>query len=453
MMQQTLTQTVADWLIAERSLDLPDAVAEFTRLLVMDWLGSALAGGETPVGTALAAYTRVQPVGPCTLAGMGMVASAEVAALVNGALSHIVEMDDLDRGSVIHPGAVVIPAALAVAEREKSSAAECLHAIVCGYEIAIRVGEAVGKRHYFHFHNTATCGVFGAAAAAAQLLGLDRAQLVWALGNAGTQAAGLWEFNAEGAMSKHLHAGRAAANGVLAVDLAVAGVTGASAILEGPRGFFAGLAPEGEPDSVVEGLGTQPYRLMGTSIKPHASCRHTHPAIDAALLLREQVGADNLSQIAEVEVRTYQAALDLCDNPLPESEFEAKFSLQYCVASALARGSVALADFAQEVRSDPELRALVTRVEPVLDGEIERKYPRQWQVSVTVKMVGGQQYSQFVGQPRGDPENPLSPEEFADKFRMLAAYGDQQAHTERLLDWIDELGGAGVVDYSVIGCY
>ena len=228
---------------------------EAARLLVLDWLGSALAGIGTDTGRIFLEYARLQPAGKVTLLGLSEGRSVEVAALVNGALSHIVEMDDVERESVTHPGAVVVPAALAVAERVGASGLELLAAVVAGYEIMVRVGAALGAEHYYHFHNTSTAGVFGAAAAAGWLLDLDRDRLVWALGNAGTQASGLWQFNDEGALTKPLHPGRAAANGVLAATLSRLGLTGARHILEGERGFFAGLAPRGDPQQVVAHLG------------------------------------------------------------------------------------------------------------------------------------------------------------------------------------------------------
>ena len=161
---------------------------------------------------------------------------------------------------------------------------------------------------------------------------------------AGTQASGLWEFNTEGAMTKHLHAGRAAANGVLAADLASHDFTGARYILEGKRGLFAATAPDADPARVVRGLDTSQadFKISGVSIKPHASCRHTHPGIDAALALCGQLdesGADSgVHNIEQVTIDTYQAALDLCDNSNPQTPYAAKFSLHYCIASALCRG-------------------------------------------------------------------------------------------------------------------
>jgi len=214
MSSQTLTEQLADQLITWRAEGLPDSTREAASYYFTDWLGSAIAGSVTVPGQMLLDYAASQPHGGCTVVEAENSVSAEVAALVNGGLSHIVEMDDLDRTSVLHPATVVIPAAVAIAEREEASGHALLDAITIGYEIAIRVGEAVGKEHYRYFHNTGTCGIFGAAAAVGWLLDLSAEQFVWAFGNAGTQAAGLWQFNTDGDMSKHLHAGMAASHGL-----------------------------------------------------------------------------------------------------------------------------------------------------------------------------------------------------------------------------------------------
>ena len=216
MTEPSLTERLADWLVSRREAGIPADVLDTARTYVIDWLGSALAGTTTVPGQMLLAHAGSRSSGPCSVVGLATRCSPELSALTNGGLSHIVEMDDLHRASVVHPGAVVIPASLALAEATGASGDAFLASVVAGYEVAIRVGEAVGPTHYRFFHNTSTCGGFGAAAAAGWLMGLGREELVWAFGSAGTQASGLWEFVADGAMSKHLHTGRAAANGVLA---------------------------------------------------------------------------------------------------------------------------------------------------------------------------------------------------------------------------------------------
>jgi 2-methylcitrate dehydratase PrpD len=437
MRDAALSEVLSDWLVKFRNAGASAAALSTAADYVLDWLGSNLAGQATPAGKMLLDYAGRQPAGNCPVLGTQLSLSAEAAALVNGALSHIVEMDDLDRRSVLHPGAVVIPAALAVAERQRAARQEFLLAVIAGYEIAIRIGEAVGKQHYYYFHNTATCGAFGAAAAAGFLMGLDTEAMTWALGNAGTQAAGLWQFNQDGDMSKHLHAGRAAANGVLAADLAASGFTGARQILEGQRGFFAALAPGAQPSAVSQGLDDnfEKFKISGVSIKPHASCRHTHPAIDAALQLKDNAG----SEMSSLQLDTYQAALDLCDNPDPQTPYAAKFSLQYCVACALVRGHVGLFDFTPSAIADEGVRRLMPDIRVGIDAELESRYPIQWPTRLKLVSQNGQTFETFVPDPKGDPENPLSRAELEDKFRQLAAFGQHGANSDSWLDWIADL--------------
>jgi 2-methylcitrate dehydratase PrpD len=320
----SLTEQIAAFLAATRLEMIPDNVLDAARIYVLDWLGSSLAGTQSAQGQMLRRYAEQQPAADATVFGLDAGRSPAVAALHNGATSHVLEMDDLDRASVTHPGCVVIPAALALAEARGSSGKELLAAVALGYEVAIRVGQAVGKRHYYYWHNTSTCGTFGSAAATGWLLGLSAEQHAWAQGNAGTQSSGLWQFLPDGAMSKHLHAGHAASAGLLAAELAAQGFTGPRRILEGERGFFAATAPDARPALVVDGLdvGMRSYKLSGVSFKPYPSCRHTHPAVDAALAVRARLD-DTSIPIESVEIDTYRAALDLCDNPTPISRSRA----------------------------------------------------------------------------------------------------------------------------------
>jgi 2-methylcitrate dehydratase PrpD len=440
--EPSLTERLADFLVATQPHDLPLRVVDAAKYYTLDWLGSAIAGTVSAPGRILLDYAASGSAGPATVIGMKRRRGREAAALVNGGLSHIVEMDDLHRASVVHPAAVVVPAALAAAQGEGVSGLGFLTAVVLGYEVAIRIGEAVGKSHYRFWHNTSTCGVFGAAAAAGWALGLAHEAMVWALGNAGTMAAGLWEFNADGAMTKHLHAGRAAANGLLAAALARRGFTGARRILEGERGFFAATSEDADPDHVVRDLasGMADYRITDVSIKPHASCRHTHPAIDAALAIRSRFSFC-AQRVVDVEVETYRAALDLTDNPAPAHSYAAKFSLEYCTAAALTRGRVGLGDFTPEAISDPDVRRLMDRVRLTHSPEMEDRYPAEWPVRVTVRLNDGAVLAETVRFPKGDPENPLSWAELEAKFRSMVAgtaYSARAGELVRQVQGLDE---------------
>src|SRR5688572_8932527 len=282
MSVEPVTRQLAEALAHVQFGDLPGQVITDTQRSVLDWLGSALAGSlEPPARMAQHVVATLGQSNDATVFPSGR-SSAAGAALANGVASHILELDDIHKASTVHAACAVIPAALAVAEREHASGESFLLAVTLGYEAALRIGEAVNPSHYRFWHPTGTAATFGAAVAAASLMRLNAAQMLDALGSAGTQAAGLWEFNADGAMSKHLHPGKAAMNGILAADLARAGFTGATRILEGERGFFRAMSEAFDASRITDGLGER-WKVSENCYKVHACCGHTHTAIDTAL--------------------------------------------------------------------------------------------------------------------------------------------------------------------------
>ncbi|MGH9578939.1 MAG: MmgE/PrpD family protein, partial [Terriglobales bacterium] len=338
---EAITRRLAEAMAAARYGDLPPNVLADTRRAILDWLGSALAGSiETPARLAQQIVARLGASNDATVFSAPR-SSAAGAALANGVASHILELDDVHRGSTLHGAAPIIPAAFAVAEREHADGQGFILAVALGYEAALRIGEAVNPDHYRFWHPTGTAATFGAAVAAGSLLGLDAKQMLDAFGTAGTQAAGLWEFNTDGAMSKHLHPGKAAFNGVLAADLAAAGFTGATRILEGERGFFRATARSFDATRITDGLG-QRWKITENCYKMHSCCGHTHSAIDVALDLRRRAHA---ADIRSIDIATYGPGFEVVKEPNPRSPYGAKFSIAYCVAAALIDGRVGLEQF------------------------------------------------------------------------------------------------------------
>ena len=415
MSELTLTQQLTE-LIAAKPITPIDL--EHAALLALDTMANALAGRATEPGAILLRW-----------AGETAVGDAARRSFLWGALTHILETDDLHRASVVHPGCVVVPAAWAVAERQGIRGHAMLKAMLWGYEAATRVGMAVGPSHYRIWHNTATCGPYGSAMAVAALLHLDQPATVHALGNAGTQSSGLWQFLEAGTMTKHLHAGRAAEAGVLAADLAHFGFTGPPAILEGAKGWFTATCPDADPEAITRDPDG-PWQLLRTSIKPWPSCRHTHPAIDAALELRHRVVAGTVER---VEVETYPAAMEVCDRPAPRSDYEAKFSLQHCVAVALAREVVDFTAFTERARV--EFAELRDRVSVRVAEPYTSTYPAAWGSAVTVKVRDGERFTVRRDHAKGDPEAAVSPVELIAKARMLMTYGGVR-EPDRLIDAI-----------------
>lgn len=434
---EPVSRILAGFLAGARWDDLPPSTVAAAKLAVLDWFGSVLAGAhEPPARIAREVAAGLGQGNDATIFPAGR-ASAAVAALANGVAGHILELDDIHKGSTVHGAAPIVPAALAVAERERADGRAFLLAIALGYEAALRVGEAVNPSHYRYFHPTGTAATFGAAAAAGSLLGLDAPRMLDALGTAGTTAAGLWEFNADGAMSKHLHPGKAAFNGVLAADLAARGFTGATRILEGERGFFRATSAEHDPDRITAGLGAR-WKVAENGYKLHSCCGHTHTAIDAALEIRAVLD-DPASEVAAVAVATYGPGWEIVKEGNPSTPYRAKFSLAYVVAAALLEGRVGLEQFAPErfgpdgVR-EPAIAGFLPRIAVRVDPDLTAAYPVAWPARLVVTLADGRVLRAGGDFPRGNAENPAPLAELRAKAHGLIAprYGETTA--EAVLD-------------------
>jgi 2-methylcitrate dehydratase PrpD len=282
--------------------------------------------------------------------------------------------------------ATVVSAALAVAQAEDASGRDLLVAAIAGYEVGIRVGEFLG-RSIKDLHTTGTAGTLASAAAVSRLLGLDADATQHALGSAGTQAAGLWEFLRDGADSKQLHTAKAAADGLLSAYLARSGVTGARRILEGAQGLAAGMSTDADPSRLIDGLGGR-WATIETSYKLHASCGHTHPAAGALVSRMEQERLSH-DQIARVTARVHQGAIDVLGQVTePTNAHQAKFSMGTVLGLIAVHGSASLDDF-EHALHDARVSAFRDRVRMVLDDEVDSAYPRRWLGRVDVETTDG----------------------------------------------------------------
>ncbi|QKY68311.1 MmgE/PrpD family protein [Lentibacillus sp. CBA3610] len=430
-----LSEKLANYVIDTDYDDLPEEVVDFTKLCILDYFASAIAGSKTEPIQKIDELVR--EMGGESQASLitGGHSSVPQTALLNGASSHIVEQDDIHKGSIIHAATVVIPAALAVAEWKDLSGKELINAVVIGYEVCYRIGEAVSPSHYYYWHNTATCGTFGAAAAVAKLLKLNENQIINTLGSAGTQAAGLWEFIEDGAMSKQLHPGKAAMNGVISALLGKKDFTGAKKILEGDRGFFESMSENYKISKITDGLGEE-YKILENSFKVHASCRHTHSAMDLMIDLANERDID-IKDIDRISVKTYQVAINITDNNKPVTQYQSKFSQQFCTALALLKGHGNLEIFNEDTLWDENIRELMKRVDVVTDQEIDAQYPSKWGAIVEVYMKSGEVIRKETDSPRGDPENAVSNNELRQKFMSLTkiwSEEDREILSERILD-------------------
>ncbi|GAC1338371.1 MAG: MmgE/PrpD family protein [Acetobacteraceae bacterium] len=411
-----LAEYAATW----RHRPLPPALEHDARRALIDWVAATLPGCHLPPATLLAtALAAGRGSGRALCYVDGEPGAVRHAALINAAASHTVEFDDIHRDSGYHPGSPTIAAALAVAQDRGAGLPDLLRAIVAGYEVACRIGMAVQPSHYRMWHTTGTVGTFGAATAAAVLLGCDAERTAHALATAATMAGGLQQaFRGDG-MSKPMHPGHAADAGTLAALAASAGVRGALDVLHGPAGFAAATSEDtGKWDHALAGLG-ESFAISAITIKNHGCCGHIFPALDALLAMQAAHGfaAD---AIARIHVAGYGATKDVCDRPHARTETDARFSVQYCVAALLRLGGVRLAAFAPAHRADPAQHALMDRVTVSLAPDLASAYPARRPARVTVTLADGRRFEHFQPTRKGDPDLPLSDAELSAKFLELA---------------------------------
>lgn len=397
---------------------LPDEVIHHAKRAVIDWYAALFPGLATnPLAQLEQVLADDLDHGRARL-GSGRHATARAAALYNGSAAHAAEVDDSFRDAMYHPGAATIAAALAASQEAGTSGLAFLRALVLGYEVSTRIGVVMGRPHYRYWHNTGTVGTFGAAAAAGCALQLGAQPFAHALATAATFAAGLQQAFRMDSMSKPLHAGRAAEGGLLAAQMAARGVTGSLDILDGEAGLGQAMSDGPDWSQVGATLGRD-FHITRLTFKNHIGCGHTFAAIDGALALREQHGLQ-AEDIAHVLVDTYQPALDIACYEKPTTANEARFSLRYVVATALARGSVRLAAYEPAQLGDVYVRDLMTRIDARLDPAIDAAFPGQRAARVEITTRSGARLVHVQTNRKGDPELPLSDAELAHKFMELA---------------------------------
>lgn len=391
-------------------------------LHLLDWAGCAVIGATAPVARLLSDVLLIDQHGPCTVIGRDFGVGPEAAARYLGALGNIYEMDDVDKRARLHPGPVVIPAALAAAQARGADAETLLNAIVRGYEAMVRLGRALGDTHYRYWHSTASCGTIGAAVAVASILGLDRDATGHAIALAVTRTGGLWETrNDPRSHAKQVHNAMAAGDGWLAAMMAAGGLRGPAGILDGKEGLFAATAGAADPALILADATAAHWCLSDISLKPWPACRHAHPVIDAALALLDQMGRErlNVDQVAGIAIQTYGDALRFCDRPAPGTVIEAKFSLQHAVAVTLLGGPPPLSAFEPASIADPDATALRAKVKVAVGEPYESRYPFRFGARLALTLSDGTLFVQEQADALGDPENPLPDDRAVAKARTL----------------------------------
>jgi 2-methylcitrate dehydratase PrpD len=419
------TATLAAYVAGLRFEDIPEEVRERAKALTLDFLGSAIRARRDAESTpslfktleALALDGR----GEATVFGDNRTWTPAVAALLNGALGHSLDFDDTHADSSLHPSAPVVPAAFAIGELVHASGREVLTAIVAGYEVCCRLGNALDPTsHYARgFHPTATAGTYGAAAAAAKLFGLSKEQIIAAFGVAGSQAAGSLQFLVNGAWNKRYQVGASAMNGVIAATLARNDFVGATQSVEGKHGLLVGYSDNAHPDKAVAGLG-KVYETMKIGVKPYPSCRYTHAALDALIAMRRE---HNLTpdQIRRVEIGLHRNGITLAGDPAtkrhPTSVVGGQFSMFFTGAVALDQGGFGWDDYGR--LGDTAVDTLADKIDVVRDDRLEigRKHPFGARVSIT---TDDGVHERIHDDPSGEPNSFPDAQAMAQKFLTLA---------------------------------
>ena len=416
------TRSLARFVSGLRPGDVPSPVRAVLSKAVLDAVGCGLHGLTLPWGTVMRDFAAEQggPAQATLWRSGGKQVSAANAALSMGTAIHGFELDDHHRAK-LHASAAVLPAALALGEHRRVDGATLLAALAAGYETMIRVslGANPSSSRMRGWHLTGTCGTFGAAAAASVILGLDAETTASALGLAGTQSAGLWAFNADGAMSKRLHPGRAAQSGVMAALLAARGFEGPRYILEAPDGgFLAATSDDPRPEEITAALGSE-WRTEKICFKRHSCCGSNHACIDAALLAMEdgRLAADDVAEVVVGVSRVVERQTGF--EYAPSTVLNAQMSVRYDVAVAMIDGEAMLDQFTPSRIRDPRVLDLVSRVRVVVDPDMDAVYPRLYAGVVTLVGRDGRKLSRRVDYPKGMPESPMDLADVERKFRSL----------------------------------
>ena len=440
-----LAETIAEFLVNERYEDLPKEAIKKVKEFTLDVIGCTVGASDQPQIKALTQVLVAEGGNPhASVFAHGFKTSMMNAALFNGTMGHAFDFDDDHREGTMHPSVAVFPAVFAVGERRGAPGKEFLRSFILGLEVMIRLGESLlGKSYYQGFHPTGTCGVFGAAAACATIMGLDPLRTKYAIGLAGSFSAGTQECTGEGAWQKPLQAGHPAMGGVLAASLAAQSFIGAGTVFDGPYGLIKALSYKDQYDygRITETLGKK-WEMTETSIKVHACCRFSGPVADCALdLYKQGVRAKDvkwiLAKVGEFTVKMLCYPEERKRKPV--THVDAQFSLPWATAVAISKNRTGIYEFRGEVLQDPEVLELAQKLRWEIDPAAEAMYPKAYPSTLIAELNDGRTFTAHVDYPKGDPENPATKEEIMGKFHILTEKFFDRERRERIIDAVGRL--------------
>jgi 2-methylcitrate dehydratase PrpD len=430
-----VTKTLAEFVVRSRAEDIPEAVyAEATRSF-LNWIGCTVGGSIHPaIDRAWAAAKPFAGAEQASVLGRKFRTDLLNATLLNGIASHVFDFDDTHLRTIIHPAGPIASGLLAMAETRPMTGREFLHAFILGVEVECRIGNSVYPDHYDRgWHITGTAGVFGAAAAAGKILGLDTLQMQYALGIAATQSSGLREMF--GTMCKSFHPGKAAQNGTFAAFLASENFTSSERGIEAPRGFAHVASTKFDPAEIVDNLGKS-WEIAINTYKPFACGIVIHPAIDACVQLRNAHGL-KARDIASIDLKVHPLVLELTGKTAPRTGLEGKFSVYHSCAAAIVHGRCGEHEYSDECVADPEIVTLRQKVRAMADRAIH-----EHQVAATLTTTDGRVFDLFIEHAVGSLGRPLSDAELDAKVRDLCVPVIGEAGSARLIAESRAIGSA-----------
>ena len=435
-MKESIRDRLAVFIFDTRYEKLPEDIIYQAKRCILDFMGVALAGSRVGLAPLITkTICEMGGVEEATIIGDGRKIPFSNAALINGVRGHTLDMDDGHRYAGGHPAVTVIPAALALGERENVSGKDLIEAVVAGYEVFIEIASGINPSHLLRgFHTTGTVGPFGAVAASSKILCLTRDEIKNALSIAGLMGSGLLEVMTSGQMMKALHPGRAAQAGLLASCLAQDGAEGPEKIFEGEKGFIKAFSDMDRMNEVYPDAGNG-FEILNIYFKHHAACRHIHPALDAIREIMTKHEID-LESIKRIDVDTYSVAVKLTGSGEEiNTALGAKFSLPLSVALLLAYGNAGVDEYSVDSIKNPLIRRLAEKVKVRVDKARDEVYPHKRGASVRIESSAGI-YRFELDHPKGEPENPLSNEELKNKFLQNANKILTPEKAERMKDLV-----------------
>lgn len=419
-MSENISYVFVERLYKLSKTDFSNSTIIQAKRCLLDYIGVALAGSKILEDKCLKYLNYLDEPGNSTIIGIDRKSNIQDAILFNGMNSHVAELDDGIRYGVLHPGSPIISALLSVAEKENISNNDLLKGIIIGYEAAICIGHAIQPSHYSRgYHPTSTCGTIGAALGIASMLNYSLNEMIDTLAASSLSAYGTLKVIEDGSELKPYNSGRAALNGFTAACLARSGFKGDKDPLSGDSGFLSMMSTRFDKNSLLG--DDQQLGIKKIYFKPYASCRHTHPGIEAALFIKKKSNLD-IKDIKQITIKTYEGVIGKHDFNIVPNPAAAKMSIPFSVAIALKTGKAGLTDFNIRNVEDKDIISLSNKITVVSDKEITKLVPHKRAAEVLIKTNSEQTLTHRVDLPKGEPENPMTNKELEDKFTQLAMF-------------------------------